>query len=112
MVILFFAIPVALLSFAIGHIVDGWDSPDIQCSHLLVTPPIPIEMNGEDGSWSVFPLGVACTFDEPGDGVPPQTVIHANWPATILWVLSSLGVLLGLVLAIAPARWFRTRPTA
>lgn len=106
------AFPVAVLSFAVGHIVDGWDSPDIQCSHLLGSPPIPIEMNGEDGSWSVLPLGVACTFDEPGDGIPPQTVVHADWPATIVWVLSSAGVLSGLVLAIAPERSVRTRRSA
>jgi hypothetical protein len=104
-VILLVAIPIAALSFALGHIVDGWDSPDIQCSHLSGRPPIPVDVEGERGGWSVFPLGVACTFDAPGDGVPPQTIVHADWPATVVWVLSSFGVVVGLVMATVPERW-------
>jgi hypothetical protein len=106
------AFPIAMLSFALGHVVGGLDSPDIQCAHLLGRPPIPIAMNGEDGDWSVFPLGVACTFDEPGDGIPPQTVVHAHWPATVVWVLTSTGALAGLALAVTPDRWFRARPSS
>lgn len=100
--IVLFLLPIALGSFVMGHIINGWDSPDIQCSHEVNRVPIPVETEGEVGGWSNFPLGLACTVDVPDDGVPSQTVVHADWPATIVWVLSSAGLIVGFVLLVRP----------
>jgi hypothetical protein len=106
------AAPIAVLAFAFGHIVKGLDNPDTQCSYDSQQPPIPIEVHGEsgmreNGGWSVFPLGLACEFDEPGDGIPPQIVLVAHWPATIVWVAACGAVVLGIVWVAGPERWFR-----
>jgi hypothetical protein len=116
-IILVIAIPVALLAFAAGHIVHGWNNPDTQCSYASQEPPISIKVHGEsgmgeDGGWSVFPLGIACTFEEPGDGIPPQTVIVANWPATVIFSAAAGATIFGLVLMAGPERWFRERQGA
>jgi hypothetical protein len=111
-VLILVAIPIALGSFAFGHIVESWDNPDTQCAYDSQKPPIPIEVHGEsgmreNGGWSVFPLGLACVFDEPGDGIPAQTVIVPHWPATIVWLASCGAIVLGIVWVVAPRRWFR-----
>ena len=109
-IMMLIAFPIALGSFAFGHIVEGLDNPDTQCSHVMFSrPPIPIASHGEGGpnevgGWSIVPLGITCTYEEPGDGIPPQTVVHANWPATVIWLGANGTFLAGALMALPGLR--------
>jgi hypothetical protein len=105
-VLLVVTLPIAFLSFLAGHMVAGGiDNADIQCAYITNQLAVPLDVQTEGGpdaagEWSVFPLGIACVFDEPGDGIPSQTVVHPNWTATIVWVGSSIALIGGLTMVI------------
>jgi len=48
---------------------------------------------------TLFPLGIVCSFDAPGDKYGSQQVVHQQWLATALLVISVGGAFLGLLLA-------------
>ncbi|MFB2581354.1 hypothetical protein ACEXQD_08885 [Herbiconiux sp. P15] len=96
-----FAVVAALL-LAVGWVHDGWAPPDAQC----ISGPSPdrggpfYENTEVSGRVSLFPLGVDCTYDVPGDGFGPQTVHNYNAAPTITLVLSTLGLAAGVLLVV------------
>ena len=109
------SIPVAFVAFMLGPMVtSGWDNADTKCAYLDNEPPIPIEIHGEsgmreNGASTLFPLGITCTFEEPGDGIPPQVLAYPNWPATVVWLMAMGGIPLGFAMMFTPERWLRVR---
>jgi hypothetical protein len=103
LVVLFGAL--ALLSLAGGLTLDGKEAPAIQCTRSAPRPEIGgpyYESSTTNGERTWFPLGVNCTYDSPDDDVGPQTVINSNWPATFMWLASSLLAIFGIVLLVKP----------
>ena len=87
----------ALWLLATGLIFDGWDPPGIQCLRGDVPQsggPF-YETAIVTGQQTLFPLGIDCTYDVPGDDFGPQTVHHYNVGTTIALVVSGLGVVGG-----------------
>lgn len=104
-----------LMALATGVTLDGKEAPGMQCSSGIGPRPSVggpyYEQTKVTGERTWFPLGMACTYDAPDDGVGPQTVITAHWVPTVIWIGSSILVVLGLVLLVRPDLVARRRRT-
>ena len=92
--IIVFSLAILAWSALFGTNIDGRDPPSSQCSRS--TPPDQggpfYEQTKVEGYRTYLPLGMVCTYDVDGDAFGPQDVVHQNWPATVIAVIS-----LGLV---------------
>ncbi|WP_306896162.1 hypothetical protein [Agromyces albus] len=97
--------PIAVLTLATGWIHDGWNVPTIQC----LSAPYPAsggpfhEGTDVSGHATLFPLGLDCTYDVPGDAFGPQTIHNYRFDSTLVLVVS-LSAVVGGALLIRRAR--------
>ncbi|WP_146084478.1 hypothetical protein [Rathayibacter sp. AY1C1] len=94
--------PIALLTFGVGWIQEGWEVPVLQCQHSNYPPGIPLEGGGVSGERIYYPLGLSCTYE---DGSRSVTVNYYNWDWTAAFTASAAVALLGVgMLATASRR--------
>lgn len=87
-------------------VIDGRGGPDMQCyrASRLATyaGPAGTEATQYRGTWSSVPLGLRCTADTPGDGVPPYQQSFVHWDSTVAAGSAGLVGLVGLALLVVP----------
>ena len=94
--------PIALLTFGVGWIQEGWEVPVVQCQRSDYPPGIPLEGGGVSGERIYYPLGLSCTYENDSRSV---TVNYYNWDWTAAFTASAAVALLGVVtLATASTR--------
>jgi len=105
----------AVNAFLFGITLDGKEHPAVQCTRSTHLPESggPFYENTEvTGERTFMPLGVNCTYDSPDDAIGPQTVQNANWPATVVWLGSTIITLYGASLAFRPRSIPETFPAS
>ncbi len=88
---------------ALGLVVDGIGYPQLQCSNASERPTAggPYDEGTTiTGQYSFVPLGIICEYDSHSDDIGPQTVVHADWPATIVAAVAIAGAVAGIVLLV------------
>ncbi|MWV47964.1 hypothetical protein GRS96_01590 [Rathayibacter sp. VKM Ac-2803] len=98
--------PIALVTFGIGWIQEGWEVPVVQCQRSDHPPGMPLEGGNVSGERIWYPLGLSCTYE---DGSRSVTVNHYNSDATVAFTASAAVALLGVV-TLATARTRKPAP--
>lgn len=82
---------------------DGWDGADAQCYRVASVAGVDGPVRYE-GAWTVFPLGLTCSVDTPGDGQPVSQRAFARWDLTVIALAAAPTAIVGLLALLVPTR--------